>query len=302
MKRLLDQLIPLVRGRDKDEGDLRRQIFRQPMVLSMDNHFPTKDVADFIGQHGFGQVSTIRRDRLPKDCKKESFHYVKAVAVDDRSRMARFEQPIVAVKHVEPTSGEPYNIVHVSFQSTGSTNIQTVNALSKVALYVRERNRGRGANKRVWGIEMNHARELYLKTYGAVDKLDQNIMDWGLDFISCKWWHAPMKHGMAIAFTMAYQMYRDCASGNVDPRWKLEKPMTGPEFRQRLGEQMCWYSTRYLDYPGDQFKRGTVRYEKNKRGRKDGNVERAEDGDFRVTYAQYLDAKYPRGRGKESRL
>ena len=144
--------------------------------------------------------------------------------------MARFEQPIVAVKHVEPTSGEPYNIVHVSFQSTGSTNIQTVNALSEVSLYVRERNRGRGADKRVWGIEMNHARELYLKTYGAVDKLDQNIMDWGLDFISCKWWHAPMKHGMAIAFTMAYQMYRDCASGNVDPRWKLEKPMTGPEF------------------------------------------------------------------------
>ena len=59
VKRLLDQLIPLVRGRDKDEGDLRRQIFHQPMVLSMDNHFPTKDVADFIGQHGFGQVSTI---------------------------------------------------------------------------------------------------------------------------------------------------------------------------------------------------------------------------------------------------
>ena len=65
------------------------------MVFSMDNHFPTKDVTDFIGQHGFGQVSTIRRDWLPKDCKKESFHYVKAVAVDDHSQMARFEQPIV---------------------------------------------------------------------------------------------------------------------------------------------------------------------------------------------------------------
>jgi hypothetical protein len=39
----------------------------------------------------------------------------------------------------------------------------------------------------VWGIEMNHARQLYLKTYGAVDKLGQNIMDWGLDFVSCKW-------------------------------------------------------------------------------------------------------------------
>jgi hypothetical protein len=40
VKRLLDQLIPLVRGRDKDEGDLWRQIFHQPMVFEMDNHFP----------------------------------------------------------------------------------------------------------------------------------------------------------------------------------------------------------------------------------------------------------------------
>ena len=52
-----------------------------------------------------------------------------------------------------------------------------VNALSEISLYVRERNRGRGADKRVWGIKMNHAQELYLKTYGAVDKLDHMIMD-----------------------------------------------------------------------------------------------------------------------------
>ena len=38
------------------------------------------------------------------------------------------------------------------------------------------------------------------------------------------------------------------------------------------------------------------------RGRDGETVERAEDGDFWVSYAQYLDAKYPQDRGKESRL
>ncbi len=65
-----------------------------------------------------------------------------------------------------------YNVVYASFQSTGNTNIQCVNALNKVGLYVQEQNRGRGNEKRVWGIETNEAKELYLKLYGGVDKLD----------------------------------------------------------------------------------------------------------------------------------
>ena len=52
-----------------------------------------------------------------------------------------------------------YTLCHVSFQSTGGTNISTVNALSLVDLYVQDRSKGRGQQKRTWGIEMNESQE-----------------------------------------------------------------------------------------------------------------------------------------------
>ncbi len=61
------------------------------------------------------------------------------------------------------TDKENYELCHVSFQSTGGTNISMVNALSLVDLYVRKCNKGRGQQKRTWGIEMNEARETYLR-------------------------------------------------------------------------------------------------------------------------------------------
>ncbi len=113
--------------------------------------------------------------------------------------MARFEKPIVAVKHVkQPDSKQPnsdtekktknYILCHVSFQeSTGGTNISTVNALSSVELYVQDRSKGRGQQKRTWGIEMNEARETYLKIYSAVDKIDQMLLHWDLNYRSWRW-------------------------------------------------------------------------------------------------------------------
>ena len=92
--------------------------------------------------------------------------------------MARFEQPIIAEKHVPEdlvTGTKPYTLTH--FQSTGGTNISSVIAISEVGLYVRERNRGRGDNKRRWAIEMNEARDTYLKTYSAVDKIDETLLN-----------------------------------------------------------------------------------------------------------------------------
>jgi hypothetical protein len=46
-----------------------------------------------------------------------------------------------------------------------------------VDLYVHECNKGRGQQKRTWGIEMNEAQETYLKNYSAVDKIDQMLWD-----------------------------------------------------------------------------------------------------------------------------
>ncbi len=64
--------------------------------------------------------------------------------------MALFEKPVVAVKHVKHQDSDTVNdkkdyvLCHVSFQSTGGTNISTVNALSLVDLYVQDRSKGRG--------------------------------------------------------------------------------------------------------------------------------------------------------------
>ena len=130
---------------------------------------------------------------------------------------------------------------------------------------MREREKGRGSGKRKWDIEMNEARELYLKMYGAVDKVDQMLKDWGFNYICWRWWHAPMRHGKALALCMAWQMYSDCASGEVDPDWKLDKPLTSPKFRLRMTEQMCHYRAHYCWYPGDEFLRKATKTRKTKR-------------------------------------
>jgi hypothetical protein len=104
--------------------------------------------------------------------------------------VAQFEQPIIAAKHVKHqdsdtvTNRKDYVLCHVSFQSTGGSNISTINALLLVDLYVRERNKGRGSQKRTWGIETNDAQETYLKSYSAVDKIDQMLLGWDLIYRS----------------------------------------------------------------------------------------------------------------------
>ena len=276
------------------------------MCFGMDNHFSGNHVASHMGERGYKTINTTRRDHLPRGgCTQDCFHHIKQIDVNHRSRMAQLEQPIVAVKHVRHPEGldkKSYCVVHISFQSTGSTNIQSVNALPEVQSYVRERQKGRGSGKRKWGIEMNEGRELYLKCYGAVDKVDQMLKDWGIDYICWRWWQAPMRHGKALALCMAWQMYVDCASGDVDPDWKLDKPLTSPKFRLRMGEQMCDYNARNCAYPGDEFLRSVTRLSKRQRTDMRTVLDVADDGTKHVSYNHYLDAKHPRGKGSVSRL
>jgi hypothetical protein len=81
---------------------------------------------------------------LPKSVPKKYFNFIKAVPVHARPKVARFEQPTIALKHVKQsektllTDNKDYVLCHVSFQSTGGTNISTVIALSLVDLYMRQ--------------------------------------------------------------------------------------------------------------------------------------------------------------------
>ncbi len=97
---------------------------------------------------------TCRHDRLPKSVPRKYFNFIKAAPVNARSKVARFEQPIAAVKHVKHPDSDRVNdkkdyvLCHVSFQSTGGTNISTVNALSLIDLYVQDCSNGRRQQKR----------------------------------------------------------------------------------------------------------------------------------------------------------
>ena len=62
-----------------------------------------------------------------------------------------------------------------------------MNTLDEVDLYMRQREKGRAFTKRIWAIETNEGRKLYLKTYGGVDQLDHLIEDWKLRYRTWRW-------------------------------------------------------------------------------------------------------------------
>jgi hypothetical protein len=175
-----------------------------------------------------------------------------------------------------------------------------VNALSLVDLYVRDRSKGRGQQKRTWGIEMNEAQETYLKNYSAVDKIDQMLLGWDLTYRSWRWWHAPTRHAKAIAMSKAYSLYLQCAKGTVDPEWKVT-PVSGPRFQQRMSLQMVQYKCSNLHNPGDKKMHKNTQMNKKKRGTSDIGLIKCDDHIKRVSYLQYLDEKKQRG-AKKTRL
>ena len=157
---------------------------------------------------------TSARDRLPSDIKSQYLHKQQTTPKNKYAKVARFANPIIAVKN--NPKGE-WQCVHVSFQSTSSCNFSTVNALNGLQNYAELRERGRGKQKRSWVIEMNEARRLYLSTYHRIDKLDQHISNTNVYFRTWKYWHAAMNHALSMAVCIAYDVYKEVAEGNLDP-------------------------------------------------------------------------------------
>ncbi len=131
----------------------------------MDNLFSGDEVLRYLGEGGWKGTMTCRHNRLPKSVPKKYFNFTKAAPVNARSKVAQFEKTIIAVKHVkQPASKQTnsdtekkaknYILCHVSFQSTGGTNISTVNALyfllnymCKTAVRAGDSRRGHGGLK-----------------------------------------------------------------------------------------------------------------------------------------------------------
>ena len=177
-------------------------------------------VLDYAGKEGFGLTMTSRKDRFPVGT-KPYFHNETTVASKmGRAKAMRFGNPIVAIKHC-PASllTKEYTKTFVSFQSTGATNICGVNNLPSAKLYVKSKSRGKGVTKRVWGIEMNEARETYLQHYFAVDNVDHMLKNAGIRFVSWKYWHAAYNHFHSIGVVASYDMYQQACDGLLDPDW-----------------------------------------------------------------------------------
>jgi hypothetical protein len=213
VRMILETLKKYVVG--NEEGG-KFQLFESAPHSTWDNFFSGDEIMDWIGANGLAATMTCRRDRLPKGVPKRFFHHEKHPPDCKKARVARFFPPVVAAKvsKVSTTEGDDrfFTRVHVSMQSTSSTNFSTVNALNIHTHSIDTKERGRSNNntKRTWGIEMNTARELYLKTYGQVDTFDSMIRRCRIFQKSFKYWHAAKNHALAMAVTIAFDMYKEC--------------------------------------------------------------------------------------------
>jgi hypothetical protein len=126
---------------------------------------------DYLGENGFAATMTCQQNRLPKGVEDCFLCKEKTIPKDPVAQVARFNHPITLVTAKtkerqmdgleDPANVQPTEItwtrVHVSFQSTSSTNISTMNALNKNKLAVRTKECGRNKTKVKWAIEMNKA-------------------------------------------------------------------------------------------------------------------------------------------------
>ena len=271
LKHLADELNKMVDG---SEGN-KKKLFRNKPCITADNFFQNDRIMEYLGEMGFGGIMTSARNSLPKDIKSHYLHKEKTDPKNKQAKVARFAQPIVAVKNV-PGS---HQRIHVSFQSTSSCNISTVNALNEIENFCELRERGRGNNKRHWVIEMNHARRIYLSSYNGIDVLDHLIKNARLFYQTWKYWHSPKNHALAIALTCAYDIYLECTEGNLKTEWKVEKPVSFWEFQSKLGKQALTYVPKKCKYPGDELLRSSTVIPRVKRAAEmssEGNVSRTQ--------------------------
>lgn len=246
-----------------------KQVYSKPPHITADNFFSSDAMMDWLGGKGYGMTATCARDRIPKEIKPYT-HHTKVDATHLRCKAMRYENPVVAISQCKAENDKKaYTKTFVSFQSTGGTNIIGVNNLLSVKLYVGQKERGRkkDGSKRVYGIEQNEARELYLGHYYGLDNADHMIKNTGNRYITWKYWHAPYLHAQSLGIIAAYDMYIECCEGNLDASWAVDvkKRMSFSQFRIQLSEQMLGYSPVNNLYPGDKTFRISTKTHKARR-------------------------------------
>ena len=161
--------------------------------------------------------------------------------------------------------------MHVSFQSTGVTNIQSVNCFNENMRFVKKRERRQKNRKRKWVIEMNNARQVYLFSYGRIDTIDAAIGRCNLNYVSWKYRYAAKLHCDALALVVAYDMYHECATEALardafsitnEDKFKV---LDFNDLCSMAASKILTYNIDGCKYPGDEKMRKNTRVAKTRR-------------------------------------
>jgi hypothetical protein len=181
----------------------------EPPHFTFENYFADEKILNLLGGHGFRATMTNRLYPLPEGVPQVNMCKEKTDAKLRKYHVTHFNNSITTVKGFPPTDdSKGYTRAHSTFQFTSSCNITTVNDLNDNILYVKQNERGRGPTNILRGIEMNSSRELYLKTYGAIDKMDHMIENARMHYRSWKHWHSTILNVKSMAVCTAYDMYQ----------------------------------------------------------------------------------------------
>ena len=74
-----------------------------------------------------------------------------------------------------------------------------------------------------------------------------------------------MLHAKALAVTVAYDVYLECAEGTLSNEWRADKPCDFYTFREKLANQMLKCSPQDRRCPGDEKFRVATQQAKSKR-------------------------------------
>lgn len=82
---------------------------------------------------------------------------------------------------------------------------------------------------------------------------------------SVKYWHPGCTHGKKLATVVSHNLYLECASGDLVPEWKVNKPIDFFRFREKLSMQTLEFNPLNNKYPGDNKLREYTRATKQRR-------------------------------------
>jgi hypothetical protein len=72
----------------------------------------------------------------------------------------------------------------------GADQLRLIYILNEVNLFTTPKERGMAEHMRHWVIEMNEARQFYLKNYEVVDTIDAAIKTQKIGYESWRYWHS----------------------------------------------------------------------------------------------------------------